>query len=211
MRGEIPEERRVLYEGVIECLEAAEEELSTIQQEELLRSAKFGKCFLDGVEIPANEPSGNIQQEAEPTEKESEPVSITTRFQEVSHTLRVLNTLRDPSISMYLTYKQYQYLGPEAVIRRLLCRRLYYLALKICSYLQLAPDFVLIDWACQKIRRSGGLSDEACRDQIRENLKEYTSISYKDIAAVAFEVNRKRLATMLLEFEPRRVDRVRID
>ena len=27
---------------------------------------------------------------------------------------------------------------------------------------------------------------------------------------VAYEVNRKRLATMLLEFEPRRADRVRM-
>ena len=215
LRGEIREERHILQEGVMECLEAAEEELSTIQQEELLRSAKFGKCFLDGVEVTSEsteteQESESVSKESEPVPKEPESVSITTRFQEVSHTLRVLNTLRDPSVSMFLTYRQYQYLGAEAVIRRLLCRHLYFLALKICSYLQLSPDFVLIDWACQKIRRSGELSDEACRDQIRENLKEYTSISYKDIAMVAYEVNRKRLATMLLEFEPRRADRVRV-
>lgn len=208
LRGEIPEEHHILQEGVMECLEAAEEELSTIQQEELLRSAKFGKCFLDGVEVTSE--NAETEQESETVPKEPETVSITTRFQEVSHTLRVLNTLRDPSVAMFLTYRQYQYLGAEAVIRRLLCRHLYFLALKICSYLQLSPDFVLIDWACQKIRRSGDLSDEACRDQIRENLKEYTNISYKDIAMVAYEVNRKRLATMLLEFEPRRADRVRM-
>ena len=196
----------------MECLEAAEEELSTIQQEELLRSAKFGKCFLDGVEVTSH---AETEHESESSSKDvgyeskqPESVSITTRFQEVSHTLRVLNALRAPSVAMFLTYRQYQFLGAEAVIRRLLCRHLYFLALKICSYLQLAPDFVLIDWACQKIRRSGDLSDEACRDQIRENLKEYTNISYKDIAMVAYEVNRKRLATMLLEFEPRRADRV---
>lgn len=96
LRGETPEERHLLREGVIECLEAAEEELSTIQQEELLRSAQFGKCFLDGIREPIQ---SEESQESIPTESnEPKEINIVDRFQEVTHTLRVLNTLRDPSV-----------------------------------------------------------------------------------------------------------------
>ena len=50
LQGETAEERAALLDGVLECLDAAEDELSTIQQEKLLRSAQFGKCFLDGMD-----------------------------------------------------------------------------------------------------------------------------------------------------------------
>ena len=122
LRGETPEERVVLREGVMECLEAAGEELSTIQQEELLRSAQFGKCFLDGVVEESNEnqdqqPSGETGETGETGEGQEEdeegllgvvpvPVvkekGIVDQFQHVTHVLRVLNTLRDPTVPEYL-------------------------------------------------------------------------------------------------------------
>ena len=110
LRGETEEERRLLREGVFECLEAASEELSTIQQEELLRSAQFGKCFLDGVtdhthlleQADSSEQVEQVEQveQTEQTEQTDsvEEVDMVKRFQEVTHTLRVLNTLRDPSV-----------------------------------------------------------------------------------------------------------------
>lgn len=109
---------------------------------------------------------------------------------------------------MFLTSSEFKFLGPRAVIERLLCRHAYYLAIKICQYLSLSPDFVLIHWACQKVRHAGDLSDEAVRDQIRDNLKTYATISYREIASVAYSMGRTKLATMLLEFEPRPADRV---
>ena len=93
-------------------------------------------------------------------------------------------------------------------MRLLLYRHLYYLALKICAYLGIGNEFVLVDWASQKIKKAAGLSDETLRDQIRENLKSYPGISYKEIANVAFSRGNKRLATMLLEFEPSPAERV---
>lgn len=106
LRGETPEERHLLREGVIECLEAAEEELSTIQQEELLRSAQFGKCFLDGIREPiqseesqeSQDPQESVDQSIPTESNEPKEINIVDRFQEVTHTLRVLNTLRDPSV-----------------------------------------------------------------------------------------------------------------
>lgn len=127
LQGETAEERAALLDGVLECLDAAEDELSTIQQEKLLRSAQFGKCFLDGmdpvpeaaeaadatVEPAVSTASAASAASAVPTaapapaapsaeaEKAGEDApSIVTRFQEVCHTLRVLNMLRDPSVPL---------------------------------------------------------------------------------------------------------------
>ena len=129
LQGETAEERAALLDGVLECLDAAEDELSTIQQEKLVRSAQFGKCFLDGMDpVPeAAEAADATAEPAVPTasaataataatatttapapaapsaeaEKAGEDApSIVTRFQEVCHTLRVLNMLRDPSVPL---------------------------------------------------------------------------------------------------------------
>lgn len=123
LQGETAEERAALLDGVLECLDAAEDELSTIQQEKLLRSAQFGKCFLDGMDpVPeAAEAADATAEPAVPTasaasaataapapaapsaeaEKAGEDApSIVTRFQEVCHMLRVLNMLRDPSVPL---------------------------------------------------------------------------------------------------------------
>lgn len=132
LQGETAEERAALLDGVLECLDAAEDELSTIQQEKLLRSAQFGKCFLDGMD-PVPEAAEAADATAEPAvstasaasaataataatatttapapaapsaeaKKAGEDApSIVTRFQEVCHTLRVLNMLRDPSVPL---------------------------------------------------------------------------------------------------------------
>lgn len=133
LQGETAEERAALLDGVLECLDAAEDELSTIQQEKLLRSAQFGKCFLDGMDpvpedpeaanaavepavpitptaaasatAPATAPAAPAPAPAAPSaeaekagEEEKGAPSIVARFQEVCHTLRVLNMLRDPSV-----------------------------------------------------------------------------------------------------------------
>ena len=109
---------------------------------------------------------------------------------------------------MFLTWKEYLSLGIEEVIRHLLYRHLYYLSLKICSSLDISPDFILVQWAAEKIHHGSQLSDEALRDQLREQLKHYSSISYPSIASIAFSHGRTRLATMLLAFEPSPAKRV---
>ena len=111
-------------------------------------------------------------------------------------------------MSYFLTYKQYQYLGIQEILAKLIRHQYYYLALKICDYLKISPEFVLVEWACEKIRKSTSISDETLRDQIRENLKFYPTISYRNIATVAYDANKKHLATMLLEFETHLTDKV---
>lgn len=98
-----------VLEGIQECLKAAEDELSTFLQEELLRSVSYGQAYL--------------------TEEDQE--GIANDLPGVARTLRILNALRCPEVGLYLTYEEYLFLKDRAVISRLLSRRLYYLGVKV--------------------------------------------------------------------------------
>ena len=50
-----------------------------------------------------------------------------------------------------LTYEQYERLTETVVVDRLINRHHHYLALKICEYISMSSDKVLIHWACAKV------------------------------------------------------------
>lgn len=128
--------------------------------------------------------------------------------------LRSLNALRNFDVGLPLTYDQFEALTPPVVVDRLLSRHAHRLALHLCDYLglrgEVGRDKVLVHWACAKVRASGGESDEGVRDSIRRKLLGVASVSYADIAATADSAGRRRLATMLLDYEPRVADQVPI-
>lgn len=98
-----------LREAIQDCVEAAQEELSTLRQEELLRSASYGKRYLDALE-------------------KSDPF---VDFQKTARFLRVVNALRTPEVGLYLTAAELELLKERSVISRLLSRRLYYLSVQV--------------------------------------------------------------------------------
>jgi hypothetical protein len=128
--------------------------------------------------------------------------------------LRCLNALRRFDVGMPLTSAQHDALSAPVVVDRLLSRHAHRLALQQCDYLGLrgdrGRDKVLVHWACAKVRASGGETDEAVRDAIRRRLAGVPGVSYADIAATADSAGRRRLATMLLDYEPRVQDQVPI-
>lgn len=100
-----------LAAGIQECAEAASDELSSLLQEELLRSVRFGEGF------------AQLAGEAH----ESVIAGIVQK-------LRVLNAVRNPEIGLFLTTAEYDYLKEKAVLARLLSRRMYYLAVKVAVW-----------------------------------------------------------------------------
>jgi len=82
-----------LVEGVQECLEAAEEEFSTLLQEELLRSANYGENCIE-----------------DPLQREY----VATSFPRLSRVLRIQNALRCETVGLYLTKAEYDLLGEKA-------------------------------------------------------------------------------------------------
>ena len=117
-------------------------------------------------------------------------------------TLRVLNAVRDYRIGLPVSYDQYIRLTPERLVQRLVNRHEYLLAIRVSEYLRLAADKVYIHWASQKVRTSSEDEDTICR-VIVSKLNSKHGISFEAIARAAYDEGRSRLATELLNYEPR--------
>ena len=177
------------------CMTAAAHEFSPPTQQQLLKAAAYGKLFASN--YPAD------------------------KFVDLCRILRVLNAIRHPSIGIPLTYTQYLALEAECIIDRLIARYEYLLAIRICQYLKMDLDKVIVHWACTKIKasedddadeeeagagggqkRAGRLSDEKLGEMIISKLVLVPGISYAPIATTAFRYGRRALAVMVLEYEP---------
>ncbi|ORX59517.1 hypothetical protein DM01DRAFT_1361698 [Hesseltinella vesiculosa] len=170
-----------LLDAVDGCIEAAGFEFHHYYQRMLLKTASFGKCFLDNYN--------------------------SDRFVEMAQALRVLNAVRFYDIGIPLTFAQYKRLTPECLVDRLVQRHQHLLALRIADYLNLPADNILIHWACAKIKKSTDDEDATCR-AIVEKLAKHPGLSYAEIAKTAYDNGQSRLATKLLDYEPRAADQV---
>ncbi|KAG0040394.1 hypothetical protein BGZ82_003119 [Podila clonocystis] len=173
--------RLELADAVEACIEAAGHEINHQYQRSLLKAASFGKCFLE--------------------------IHNADSFVDMCKTLRVLNAVRFYEIGIPLTYTQYQRLTPESLIDRLISRHQYLLAIRICEYLKMRTDRILIHWACSKIKISNDDEDTLCR-MVVEKLANKPGLSYSEIAMTAHKTGHSKLATMLLDYEPRAGDQV---
>jgi hypothetical protein len=165
-----------LDEAVDTCIRAAGHEFNGHWQKQLMKAASFGKSVLDFYN--------------------------SDDFVDMTETLRVLNSVRFYEIGLPLSFDQYIRLTPERLIQRLINRQEYLLALKISDYLRLPTDRIYVHWACQKVRVSSDPEDAICRTIVKR-LNGMRGISFEEIARAAFDEGRSRLATDLLNHEPR--------
>lgn len=165
-----------LVEAVDTCVKVSGQEFSIHWQKQLLKAASFGKSVLD--------------------------IYNSDDFVEMCTTLRVLNAVRDYNIGLPLSYSQYQRLTPTALLTRLTNRSEYLLALRVAGYLRLPTDRIYVHWATQKVHQSSASEDEITA-QIVQKLAGQRGISFEEIARAAYDEGRPRLATSLLNHEPR--------
>ncbi|KAI1153025.1 vacuolar protein sorting-associated protein [Nemania diffusa] len=165
-----------LVEAVDNCVAAAGHEFSIHWQKQLLKAASFGKSVLD--------------------------IYNSDDFVDMCETLRVLNAVRYYEIGLPLSYEQYQRLTPEGLIQRLINRHEYLLAIKVAGYLHLATDRIYVHWASAKVRTGAEDDSTICR-MVVEKLAGKPGISFETIARAAYDEGRGRLATELLNHEPR--------
>ncbi|KAI0840636.1 vacuolar protein sorting-associated protein 16 [Hypoxylon sp. FL0890] len=168
--------RSNLVEAVDTCVAAAGHEFNVHWQKQLLKAASFGKSVLD--------------------------IYNSDDFVDMCETLRVINAVRYYEIGLPLSYEQYQRLTPEGLIQRLINRHEYLLALRIAGYLRLPTDRIYVHWASAKVRVGTEDDDTICR-MIVEKLSGKPGISFESIARAAYDEGRGRLATELLNHEPR--------
>jgi vacuolar protein sorting-associated protein 16 len=168
--------RSNLDEAVSTCVKAAGHEYSIHLQKQLLTAASFGKSVLD--------------------------LYNSDEFVDMCETLRVLNAVRFYEVGLPLSYEQYQRLTPERLLDRLTNRHEYLLALRISEYLRLPTDRIYVHWASQKVKLSSESEESICQ-LIVKKLAGKRGVSFEEIAQAAFDEGRVRLATELLNYEPR--------
>ncbi|KAI9177733.1 hypothetical protein LWI28_018573 [Acer negundo] len=169
--------RSSLPEAVEACIDAAGHEFDISRQRTLLRAASYGQAFCS-----------NFQRD---------------RIQEMSKTLRVLNAVRDPEIGIPLSIQQYKVLTAPVLIGRLINAHHHLLALRISEYLGMSQEVVIMHWACSKITASLAIPDATLLEILLDKLELCKCISYAAVAAHADKSGRRKLAAMLVEYEPR--------
>ncbi|KAI5293407.1 hypothetical protein KEM55_007119, partial [Ascosphaera atra] len=158
------------------CVRAAGQEYNTYWQKQLLKAASFGKSVLE--------------------------LYSSDDFVEMTERLRVINAVRDYKIGLPISYEQYSRLTPEKLVERLTNRFEYLLAIRISEYLQLPTDSIYVHWASQKVKTSTEDDDAICQLVVKK-LEGKRGISFEHIAQSAYDEGRGRLATQLLNYEPR--------
>ncbi|CAH3134156.1 unnamed protein product, partial [Porites lobata] len=174
-----------LPEAVQQCIHAAAGEHEPAIQRGLLRAASFGKSFL--TDMPPH------------------------AFVSMCRNLRVLNAVRDYMVGIPLTYGQLEKLTMKTLIDRLVLRRHYCLAIRICDYLKIpkgeGASRILGHWACYKVQQANVVDEEIARG-INSKLGETPGISYSEIASKAVDCGRTHLAIKLLDYEAKAADQV---
>ncbi|CAH1109343.1 unnamed protein product [Psylliodes chrysocephalus] len=178
-----------LETAVNQCIEAVGYEFDTDVQKLLIRAAQFGKCFI--------------------------PDMRSDSYVNMCRLLRVLNAVRDPKVGIPITITQLNYMKrrKQDILKRLITRNYYYLALQIAKYLKLPEEdgtsYILVHWAKYKVSQSH-LEEETVAREIAEKLGYSSGISYSEIASTASEYGRKKLAIKLLDYESKASDQVKL-
>ncbi|KAI9909673.1 hypothetical protein PsorP6_014667 [Peronosclerospora sorghi] len=196
--------QNALEDAIKDCIEAAGSEFDYASQTTLLRAASYGKCFVDAAMDVASALQGSGATGGGNTMMDTE------MFVDMCRKIRTLNALRQQDVGFPLTITQFDRLTAEVVVSRLVGMRHHFLAFKICDYLNIPTDRVLVHWACEKVKAatSSNVSDEELVTIVRKKLKNASLVSYADIANCAERVNRRRLATMFLDLEENASDQV---
>lgn len=168
--------RSNLDDAVSVCVQAAGQEYSVHRQKQLLRAASFGKSVLD--------------------------LYNSDEFVDMTEVLRVLNAVRFYEVGLPLSYDQYNRLTPERLVQRLVNRQEFLLALKVSEFLHLPVDKIYVSWARQKVL-SSNTDDDAVYAEIVNKLNGTRGVSFEEVARAAYQEGRDKLATELLQHEPR--------
>eukprot|EP00127_Corallochytrium_limacisporum_P000610 Clim_evm9s22 gene=Clim_evmTU9s22 len=166
-----------LTEAVEDCISCATQEWEASSQKKFLQAAAFGKGYME--------------------------FYFSGPFVNASKYLRVLNALRHLSVGYPLSYGEFQDLGLEAVISRLLERHHHLLAFRICEWMNMDLQGVLDHWACLKTQESSALSDDEVAQLIFDKMDGIRGISFRAVSEAAWKNGRTRLASKLIEKEPR--------
>ena len=118
--------------------------------------------------------------------------------------VRVLNAVRRPEVGLLLTSAQYEYLGPQRLLLRLLAQQQHLLALRLSEFLRLPKmqAAVVHHWGRCKIHQvAATYGDEQLEAALLVKLRACPTGSHAELAAEAHHVGRRSLALRLVAHE----------
>ncbi|KAJ0390160.1 hypothetical protein ATCC90586_011350 [Pythium insidiosum] len=127
--------QKMLQQAINDCIDAGGNEFDYAAQSAFLRAASHGKELVDESLLdvsPLQADDGSVSSPAVELDPEA--------FVRMCSKLRVLNALRQPDVGFPLTVAEFDCLGPEAVMRRLIAMRQRPLARKMCKSLSITVD-----------------------------------------------------------------------
>eukprot|EP01086_Lenisia_limosa_P016102 TRINITY_DN5664_c0_g1_i1.p1 TRINITY_DN5664_c0_g1~~TRINITY_DN5664_c0_g1_i1.p1 ORF type:complete len:602 (-),score=141.48 TRINITY_DN5664_c0_g1_i1:47-1750(-) len=169
-----------LTDAVREVTTAASMEFEARMQKHLMKAATYGKAFCQNYPV--------------------------AEFVETCKMMRVLNSVRQPDVGLFLTLTQANRMGPDGIVRRLLRRRSFLMAVRVCDYLGLATHNAVLEWACQKVKVD--LDDETLAQKIVEKVKGVQGLPFAKVAQSALHAGKENLTILLLDHEPRASEQV---
>lgn len=185
-----------LPEAVTTCLDAALHELNPATQTQLLAAASFGRLSCSGIDDLGDDDAG-------------EDAVAVDRVVDTCRALRVINSVRTAAAGMALTSEQYETLGVDRLVDRLVAQHQHLLAFRVSQYMRASPARVLVHWAKAKIAAAPSIVRDAdLAAAIVSKFALCPGLSYGPVALAASKLMRRQLAAALLEFEPRASDQV---
>jgi hypothetical protein len=157
--------------AVDKCIEAAGYEPVISLQTNLLKAASFGKSYMEDYDSRS--------------------------FVEMCKLLRLLNAVNFFEIGIPLTITQYNSITITGLINRLINRNEHLIAMRICEFMKIKKDRVLVNWACKKVQSNETTADVS--SLIVKKLENIPGISYAAIASTAYKAGRVDLATKVFK------------
>eukprot|EP00357_Protocruzia_adherens_P011493 CAMPEP_0114983650 /NCGR_PEP_ID=MMETSP0216-20121206/6821_1 /TAXON_ID=223996 /ORGANISM="Protocruzia adherens, Strain Boccale" /LENGTH=838 /DNA_ID=CAMNT_0002345663 /DNA_START=131 /DNA_END=2647 /DNA_ORIENTATION=+ len=164
-----------LPEAIEQCVEAAGYQNDSEEQKLLLKTASYGKTYIQAAQVDVNLISEKCRQ------------------------LRVINSLK--TVGRGITSAQFEKLGADRIIHRLYKQGNHYLAYEIGNYLNLNTEAIYVDWAITKIREDYVSKEEELAHAITRKVMHAKSVSFTKMAIEAYNQGRNDLALRLLENE----------
>eukprot|EP00768_Dysnectes_brevis_P007331 gnl/Dysnectes_brevis/6154_a9315_475.p1 GENE.gnl/Dysnectes_brevis/6154_a9315_475~~gnl/Dysnectes_brevis/6154_a9315_475.p1 ORF type:complete len:881 (+),score=115.04 gnl/Dysnectes_brevis/6154_a9315_475:127-2769(+) len=189
-----------LAEAAAVLMEAAAAECDPSWQRSILRAAGFGKLFADSGDQSA----------------------LGSQYRQIAELIRLTNGLALLPVGMLMTVPQLRTLGYQALVARLCNRGLHGHAVGICKLASLELGSVARDWAQAVMANPDNrtIPDAQMFDSLVQRLEDVFSdpafensghpLSWRQIARMALVANRPRLASLLIDREPRVEDQVRV-
>ncbi|KAK2197689.1 bifunctional Vps16 [Babesia duncani] len=159
------------------CIDAAFDEWDTIVAKELAECAMWGNMVSD---FPKS-----------------------TKFTQFIACMRIVNALRTLAIDIRVNVQELVSFGFEGTVLIVSALGFYLHALRICNYIGMSCQGVLLNWTSTRVRLGGHLTDQELLAQITRRLEGYVGVSvhYAQVASTIYKENRKSLALAILNKE----------